>query len=190
MVPVGRYDILLFAGNRAIVSDLGIPLLLASAYRQEHNIVLEETNTIYLDLKLVEVKIDVPELIEAGSVFEVKVRVNFHNPFVDYSHGSIQYIYETWVWDTHADGRGEMDGPNHSSYTGEYTFTVSLVAPDENGNGGIHISASLVAPFEGDGEFGEWHVSYLQEFPFVEYFRTYFDFRVPETNIVIRWPEN
>jgi len=194
-IPSGQYDILLLAGNKDLVSPRA-PLLLASAYKQEQEILLEGVNTINLILKLVEFEINIPSLvdingfnkgIETGSTFEVIVNINFHNPLIDYSDGNILMSY--WLMVENNIERETIDDPYFNPSTGVYAFSNSYVAVDYNEVFMLSASASSIKPFEYDNA-STWNVSDLQTAQFMDFFRTT-DFWIvtPQVNINIQWCE-
>jgi len=195
-VPVGQYDILLFAGNKAIVNP-DKPLLLASAYKQGQNILLEEINVINLNLNLVEFEINVPSmivadegtllLIEADSTFEANIRINFHNPLIIYSDKVISYIYSSIS--NNFDIHGQLENPIYNSSTGDYTYNKkSFVAGPDGTGAAITINAASIKPF-GYNELNDWNIYDTYSNTFVNFFRIVFGFKVPETKINIQWPD-
>ena len=179
-VPVGQYDILLFAGIAR-----GTPMLLASAYKQGQDILLAGINIINLNLKLVEFEIDVPALVEPGGDFEVIARLNFHNPLIDFSDGRLVVMYNTVGGDENNWEGATVENPSYIPSTGDYIFTSSLVAGSDNGEWQLWSNLSPIKPFWGvdwyftdgrnDGNDG------------VGFF-TFFEVKVPEINVSILWP--
>jgi hypothetical protein len=187
-IPVGQYDILLFAGNKAIVSPAS-PLLLASAYKQDQAILLEGTNIINLNVKLVEFDIDVPSLIQAGDAFEVEVHINFHNPFINYSNGTIGINYFAFVGGDSTREDVTVENPSYDPSTSNYVFATSFIAGIDNGDGHLYFHGSYIKPFGYGGESNEWSITNTTNNEFGGHFRTFLNFKVPEANINILWRE-
>ena len=186
-IPVGQYDILLFAGYIHTGFDTPIePLILASAYRRGQDIFLEGINEINLTLQLVEFEIAVPSLIEAETAFEAMVRVNFHNPLIDFGGGYIYFRY--WQYnasDRYSDYTMRVESI-YNSFTGFYIFSEVFVAGEHNDEGLLYFSSSLIKPFGNVYVSDGWHVVHAWAPLYMN--RRFFDFRTPEVNINIQWP--
>jgi hypothetical protein len=189
-IPVGQYDILLFAGH----SGEDRPVLLVSAYKQEQDIILEGINIIILNLKLVEFDLVIPSLIEAGSVFEANLHINFHNPFIDYSSGSTKFRYITRLPsmvspEVFSDETFLVENSSFNSLTGVYTFARLFEALDVDGNGVIYADTSKIKPFGYDNTPVEWALDGHWSPGISNNYRAFFDFKIPEAQINILWPE-
>jgi len=158
-IPAGQYDILLFAGHK-VDEVTEWASLLASAYKQGQNILLEEENIINLTLNLFKNDIDVPPVVHVGIDFEVNVHFDFQNPLINYSNMtmSIDCIYYPVDSDNFMDGK-----PVNSSYdstSGVYTYTTSFESLTSNGTGNIRYFAPAIKPFEHNGAPLVWGVEY------------------------------
>lgn len=183
-VPAGTYNIILMAGNKW--SGNSYPLVLASSYALNKNIILGSVNQIDMELATFDVNIIAPEYVEITTTFTVSVEVSPKNPLivdlaVDLKYGvnNASYEFRSYNWVI-----------QNNVFKGSHQLTAPLNPVESS----IWIDNSYINPFDGGfGSTSTWRIG-LNNWPNLgSYFsRTinFFDGQVmPEVEINITWPD-
>jgi len=193
-IPVGTYDVLLFAGNRNI-SFSPTPLLLASSFVQNIDITLTGENIINLELNTIDVRISAPENVSLGETFSISVEIDTKNPLI--------YIGSSNM----TSGLGRLNRGDSSTdmwlsfwreslHGNVHTFTVTgITSPLIVTTGFVNLRFSILGLFENAVPFDYigWGIAHYNHPTLGQYFQRPVNFilgqELPNVTINITWPE-
>ena len=191
-IPVGNYDVLLLAGNKPNAGST--PLLLASSFALNVNIILAEKNVINMELGVVDVDIHCDTNIIVGEQFSPSIEIDTKNPLLDAAMGVSQSLYFN-KGDSSGDIWYQLDTINYSNiidnvYVSELYTVNSLTSPLSTGSGSI--KAVFLYPSFNTGDHGSWYLSDPSHPTLGQYYQKTINFidgqAMPEVEINITWP--
>jgi hypothetical protein len=176
--PAGTYDAVLFAGY----SRLGYytPILLATSSVAGNIIVLGGTNTITMELSLVDFSFTAPDSAEADTLIPISATANLSS-----------FVYNPSISISLTSYGGSTSGSRSNIgtvYTWSYT---SVKAPTTPQNVGLSFSGSCY-PFTNSRT--QWYLAsisstYITDSTLIEYYRKTIAVGSPDIGIVITWPD-
>jgi len=193
-IPIGTYDILLFAGNKD-VSFSPTPLLLASSFALNVNIVSTEKNIINMELNTIDININCPENVPIGDTFSISVEIDTKNPLIIIgSSNSTSGLGRLYIGD---DINGTFLGYWRTDLTNNVlTFSPGTIAsPLSVGTGLLKLEFSIMGMFENGVPFDYrgWGIAQYHHPTLGQYYQksiNFFDGQVmPEVEINITWPK-
>jgi hypothetical protein len=183
LIPVGIYDILLFAGAKDGIPDQYPSLLLASSYAQNVNITLENENIINLTLSTFECDLSVPSKVVINENFNVDVTINTNNPLID----TLKFNLGFQSIGVPNDDRLNVGYNNNVGNV--YTYTQNFVAPSVVGNGSVSIWGASFKPFS-SSVLNTWKFATGGDPNLNHHFRKEIEFvEGADVSINISWPE-
>ena len=193
-IPVGNYDILLFAGYKY---SSNTPILLASSYVLNRDIVLNQTNVIDMILETFDVDIYAPSSVSVATQFNISVEINTKNPLINLSSNRFSLYYS--IGDNYYNREGYFNKINNNLYR----VTYSLTAPLQVTTGKILLddspSFNIIRPFnDNDNISTYWFITSYSGPSSVDsyfnYLRKSINFilnsaDIPSVDVNIFWPE-
>ena len=183
-IPVGNYDVLLLAGYKK--PSANYPLLLASSYALNVNIVLGQKNIINLELATIDIDINSPASVGLGEAFSAGVVINAKNPLITTFSNVTMYFTRESGWVT-ATMSSSQPINNVFTYTG-----ANFTSPISVGSGLLEIEISLPALF---GQAGNeaWKAADYTHLTLGQHYWKEINFIsgqvMPDIEINITWPE-
>jgi len=186
-VPVGIYDILLFAGRERTISIN--KLLLASAYAENRNIVLGP-NYMVMELATIDVDMIVPEMAAVSEYFDVVLEIKTKNPLLsNFSPGWINLLM---------DGELAILDGSHSRFSSVsmenniHKLTATATAPNTPQESILSLQHTSGLGAFGHSEFTRWDIT-AGNYSFWEGLQNYFVkpiafFDGADIEMFVTWP--
>lgn len=151
-IPIGTYDILLLAGYKHD-SNPTFPLLLASSYVVNKNIILEQINEINMSLNTTDITITTPNNVFIADTFDIEIEINTKNPLIDDVNPMIYFT--TSLSDPISTFSCDIISSEDNIW--KFKNATSLTAPITPIEGYIGFSNTYCYPFNvTDGSHGHW----------------------------------
>jgi hypothetical protein len=181
-IPAGTYDILLLAGHKPESQG---PLLLASSYVENRDIVLGPVNQIAMELNTLDINIIAPNSVTVTENFMIDVVINTKNPLISFTNG----IYLNIV-DVYSSGFSTFNSIEGNLWKASFSITAPL-SPMETTS---YVTLTTTPIFDGINWLVSTNPFYGTGFPLelTSHFGRTINFIsgqvMPDVEIIITWP--